>query len=153
MDKNIWIMSSYAHFAMPTCRQTTMQMYRVCKCVEEDWRQQWSSASVKKQQQSSSTPLLSPVSRIAFMLQQSAIKLQSQYIRIVACLQVGATTHYSCFCSHEKHLSLRLSPFQSKLLPCAHIRNRVKHLVLSVCIMCTCMWLKGGVSQLLIEVK
>ena len=62
-------MISYAHFAMPTCRQAMMQMYRVCKCAE-DWRQQQSSALVKKQQQTSTTP---PVSRIAFKLQRSAI--------------------------------------------------------------------------------
>ena len=65
-----------------------MQTYRVFKFAE-DWRQQRSSALVKRQQQRSTTSLLSPVSRIASMLQRSAIKLQTQYIRIVACLQVG----------------------------------------------------------------
>ena len=80
-------MSSYTYFATPTCRQAAMQTYRVCK-IAEDWKQQQSSALVKKQQQRSTTPLLSPVSRIASMLQRSAIKLQTQYICIVACLQV-----------------------------------------------------------------
>ena len=45
-------MSSYTLFAMPTYRQATIQMYRVCKCAE-DWRQQRSSVLVKRQQQSS----------------------------------------------------------------------------------------------------
>ena len=81
-------MSSYAHFATPTCRQAAMQTYRVCK-IAEDWQ---SSALVKRQQQRSTTPLLSPVSRIAYtMLQCSAIKLQTQCIGIVACLQVGVS--------------------------------------------------------------
>ena len=43
----IWIMSSYAYFATPTCRQAAMQTYRVCK-IAEDWRQQQSSALVKR---------------------------------------------------------------------------------------------------------
>ena len=80
-------MSSYAHFATPTCRQAAMQTY-FCK-IAEDWRQQQSSALVKRQQQRSITPLLSPVSHIASMLQHSAFKLHNQYIGIMACLQVG----------------------------------------------------------------
>ena len=104
-NKNTWIMSSYAHFAAPTCRQATMQTYRVCK-ITEDWRQQWSSDLVKRQQQKSTTLLLSPVSRIASMLQRSAIKLQT---RILACLQVGVPNGRHCLlfiysCSQEKHL-------------------------------------------------
>ena len=84
-------MTSYTHFAAtPTCRQATMQMFRVCKCAE-DWKQQQSSDLVKRKQQSSTTPQLSPVSRIAFMLQHSAIQLQTQYIHIMACLQVDVT--------------------------------------------------------------
>ena len=58
-------MSSYAHFATPTCRQAAMQMYRVCKCAE-DWRPQLSNARVRRKQQSSIPPLLSPVSHVAF---------------------------------------------------------------------------------------
>ena len=76
-------MSSYTHLPRPLV--VSMQMYRVCK-IAEDRKQQQSSDLVKRQQQRSTTLLLSPVSRIASMLQRSAIKLQTQYIRIVACL-------------------------------------------------------------------
>ena len=65
VTKMIWIMSSYAHFATPTCTVGKSRC-RVCK-IAEDWRQQQSSALVKWQQQRSTTPLLSPVSRIASM--------------------------------------------------------------------------------------
>ena len=87
----------YAHFATPTCRQAAMQTYRVCKCAE-DWKQQRSSASVKRQQQRSTTSLLSLISRIASMLQRSAIKLQTQYIRGLPTsgrAKMGVTTHCS----------------------------------------------------------
>ena len=100
-QKYIWVLDSYAHFTMPTFGQAVMQMYRVYKCVE-DWRQQQSSALVKRRQQSSTTPLLFPVSHIAFMLQRLTTKLPTWYIHIMACLQVGITTHY--LCSHENHL-------------------------------------------------
>ena len=71
-------MSSYAYFATPTCRQATMQTYRVCK-IAEDWKQQRSSALVKRQQKRSTTPLLSPVSCIVlcFNVQPSNYKLNT----------------------------------------------------------------------------
>ena len=82
-----------------------MQTYRVCK-IAEDWRQQQSSTLVKMQQQRSTTPLLSPVSRIASMLQRSAIKLHIWYrgLPTNGRAKMGVTAHYSLYsCSHEKH--------------------------------------------------
>ena len=72
----------YTYFGMPTCRQAAMQ-------IAEDWRQQQSSALTKRQQQRSTISLLSPVSRIASMLQRSGIKTANSIHCIVACLQVG----------------------------------------------------------------
>ena len=75
-----------------TCRQTTMQMYRVCKCAK-DWRQQRSSANYTKDSSNAvTTPVVSSLTYcIASMLQCSAIELQTQFSRIVACLQEGVT--------------------------------------------------------------
>ena len=71
--------TSRANFATPTCRQAAMQTQTIVCKISENWRQQRSSALVKMQQQKSNTPLLPPASRVAFMLQCSAIKLQTQH--------------------------------------------------------------------------
>ena len=85
-------MSSYANFAMPTCRQAAMQVYRVCKCAK-DWKHHQSSALVKRQQQSNAVILLFSYlqSQLCFNTHPLKYRVQTQYIHITACLQVGVT--------------------------------------------------------------
>ena len=54
-NMNIWIISSYAYFGTPTCRQATIWMYWACsfdawvlkhRCNTWDWRQQRGSTSL-----------------------------------------------------------------------------------------------------------